>query len=615
METSKSYRGSSLKNTYLKLITTFIVLVPTLLGIFPLSGGPVYAFFVGLIILGLLVYWKDKEIKAGRLLTFISILLFFGILLYKLSLERLPLNLYMASEVLIFILLITEKSFRNYLYLFLLSFLNLTVVSLYFADLSYGIVLFLYLFVSLFFFLLLSFSRHSLPDGKVVKTLLKLASLIYIGIFLLGTVLFFILPRPAKPIFQIVKTQKTTAEIGFTDEINLGEISRIQQNDVVVFRAKLNRYTEGKPYWRGNVLEKFNGKSWVSVKESYTRRVEYTGVPVVEEILLNPYGGKFIFAYGFAQRALKPFNLIRDKNKLIFLSRKPIFQPTKVKVIANTAVRVELMNKKLLLELPPQTQKLAKKILKKLHLKEGTSLKVALKRLDNYFSHFEYSLTTPAKNLEEFLIKYKKGNCEYFASAAAVLLRALGYPSRVVIGFLGGVKNPLTDYWVVSQKNAHAWVEIYHNHTWITYDPTSFAQATPQVQRLIEQSKGFNLKMLLDTLNTLWLVYIVDLNQEKQITVLTHFVSTIKQFTIFVKENITYLGVFVSIFVLFWVYRIRKKLKVCLFNSRLKVKHHLEIPLCATPDYVYNLLWKKYPDLLQRYEEKLKKLIREYYLR
>ena len=49
-----------------------------------------------------------------------------------------------------------------------------------------------------------------------------------------------------------------------------------------------------------------------------------------------------------------------------------------------------------------------------------------------------------ADPLANFLFVRKKGHCEYFASAMAVMLRTLGIPSRVVTGFQSGVYNPIT---------------------------------------------------------------------------------------------------------------------------------------------------------------------------
>ena len=63
--------------------------------------------------------------------------------------------------------------------------------------------------------------------------------------------------------------------------------------------------------------------------------------------------------------------------------------------------------------------------------------------------------------MEDFLVNRKKGHCEYFASALALLLRSIDIPARIVNGFKGGDWNELTQSMNVRQKHAHSWVEAY----------------------------------------------------------------------------------------------------------------------------------------------------------
>jgi len=83
-------------------------------------------------------------------------------------------------------------------------------------------------------------------------------------------------------------------------------------------------------------------------------------------------------------------------------------------------------------------------------------------------------LKTPvADPLAYFLFERKKGHCEYFASAMAVMLRTQGIPARVVTGFQSGVYNPLTGWQLVRASDAHSWVEAWlEGRGWTTFDPT-----------------------------------------------------------------------------------------------------------------------------------------------
>jgi len=72
-----------------------------------------------------------------------------------------------------------------------------------------------------------------------------------------------------------------------------------------------------------------------------------------------------------------------------------------------------------------------------------------------------------------FLFDEKRGYCEHFASAMAVMARSAGIPARVVTGYSGGNYNPFTALWEIKQSDAHAWVEIYFGSAgWAPFDPT-----------------------------------------------------------------------------------------------------------------------------------------------
>jgi len=88
---------------------------------------------------------------------------------------------------------------------------------------------------------------------------------------------------------------------------------------------------------------------------------------------------------------------------------------------------------------------------------------------------FTYSLRVPTGNsgsaLEDFLTG-KQGYCEQYAAAMAIMLRSLGIPSRVAIGFTQGIQKSDGSYQIVS-TDAHAWVEVkFDKSGWVSFDPT-----------------------------------------------------------------------------------------------------------------------------------------------
>ena len=76
--------------------------------------------------------------------------------------------------------------------------------------------------------------------------------------------------------------------------------------------------------------------------------------------------------------------------------------------------------------------------------------------------------------LADFLFNIREGHCEYFSTAMAIMLRTQGIATRIVNGFQQGDFNETAGVYVVKQRDAHSWVEVYFPETdsWVTFDPT-----------------------------------------------------------------------------------------------------------------------------------------------
>lgn len=99
--------------------------------------------------------------------------------------------------------------------------------------------------------------------------------------------------------------------------------------------------------------------------------------------------------------------------------------------------------------------------------------------LRNYFTDpangFVYSLQVPTGDSGDLLLDFltlKQGYCEQYATAMAVMLRAVGVPARVAVGFTQGVPDAAGDY-LINSHDAHAWVEVpFDQAGWVEFDPT-----------------------------------------------------------------------------------------------------------------------------------------------
>lgn len=131
---------------------------------------------------------------------------------------------------------------------------------------------------------------------------------------------------------------------------------------------------------------------------------------------------------------------------------------------------------------------------------------------------FAYTLAMPETRghdpLEVFLFDARRGHCEYFSSALAVMLRSLGVPSRNVTGFVGGVYNRYGGYYSIRQGDAHSWIEAYVDGAWRTYDPTPAAHmsAAPRGDGLLA-----DIRAVLDAMRMRWALDVVGYDLRDQV--------------------------------------------------------------------------------------------------
>ncbi|MGH9519271.1 MAG: transglutaminase-like domain-containing protein, partial [Terriglobales bacterium] len=142
-------------------------------------------------------------------------------------------------------------------------------------------------------------------------------------------------------------------------------------------------------------------------------------------------------------------------------------------------------------------------------------------------THYQYTVDALPQGedpLATFLFDQPQGDCEYFASALAVMGRVLDIPTRVVNGFLGGTFNSISGEYVVRGRDAHSWVEAYFPTTaatqrargwryrresgsWVRFDATPADSTT---------AAGNGAGMVLDALSSFWQEWIVNYDRLQQ---------------------------------------------------------------------------------------------------
>jgi hypothetical protein len=172
--------------------------------------------------------------------------------------------------------------------------------------------------------------------------------------------------------------------------------------------------------------------------------------------------------------------------------------------------------------------------------------------------------------VEDFLLHSREGYCEHFATAAALLLRGTGVPTRLVCGFAQGEWNALGKYVMVRQRDAHTWIEAYlPGKGWVPFDPTPAAEAkafSPLVS---------SLNRYYDFLKLKWNRYIIQYSRRDQLRFLLAFRRQIMGLRLFphspsmrvIREKTSYLpsyllaglATFACILLIFWGFKKKRR--------------------------------------------------------
>jgi len=135
---------------------------------------------------------------------------------------------------------------------------------------------------------------------------------------------------------------------------------------------------------------------------------------------------------------------------------------------------------------------------------------------NNYGYSLEMEPCPPDRDpVEFFLFDMKRGHCEYFASALAIMMRYAKIPARVVNGFQRGDINPFNGVIVVRQSDAHSWVEAcFVKSGWVEFD------ATPPVREPDRSRYLAFLENLFESVEFLWIQDVVNYDISDQVQLL-----------------------------------------------------------------------------------------------
>ncbi len=449
--------------------------------------------------------------------------------------------------------LLQQKSSRDWVFLYLMSFFEvllaagLSISGLYFLS----FVLYLLVMVCAVIALEIRKTALAVDHGKTGTDQMKLAdlrfppsrlpitSIILIAfISLLAVPLFFMLPRVGGAGFG-GNQNRLQASSGFSEIVQLGGIGNIQENDEVVMRVKLDNPADNAGmYFRGIALDTFDNLTWRrSMVKEFLDKGDGDIIQIdtasnrenlsIQTIYLEPLNTPVLFALPRALIVQGNFSVLyKDLYGAISTDMK--FERVSYKVLSDRSTPppsrlradVEPYSADSLnyLQLPEIFDRRISTLAEE--ITAGTANRYnSAKAVESHLrSNFGYTLQRTAggrEPLADFLFNIREGHCEYFATAMAVMLRTQGIATRVVNGFHGGEFNDAVGMTIVRQRNAHSWVEVYFpgEDAWVAFDPTPGGGLNPT-------GSGGGLagtfRKYAEALETFWIQYFVAFDDQEQ---------------------------------------------------------------------------------------------------
>jgi hypothetical protein len=352
--------------------------------------------------------------------------------------------------------------------------------------------------------------------------------------------LFFIAPRFGGSAFARAGTGSTRVS-GFSVNVTLGDIGKLQQNNAVVMRVRVeNPSPDMNLRWRGIALDTFDGRSWKrSSDDSSTDgnknfyqfdKVNNLHSLTTQTFFLEPVDTPVLFGAPRPIALQGALSYLRVDREGAIFTRPHQFDRITYKVISDTttpdasALRADSgpypLNYERYLEVPKQLDPRIARLAREVVSRSGALNRYdAARAIEQHLqsSQYRYSLDMKAGGadpLADFLFNVREGHCEYFATAMAVMLRTLGTATRVVNGFQRGEYNDAADVYTVTQRDAHSWVEVYFPETdaWVTFDPT------PPDGRPVREATGLvsRLGKYAEAMELYWNQYVIGYDRQEQ---------------------------------------------------------------------------------------------------
>jgi protein-glutamine gamma-glutamyltransferase len=314
---------------------------------------------------------------------------------------------------------------------------------------------------------------------------LRFAAALLLRALPLAAVVFVLFPRISGPLWGLPK-DAYDGMIGLGDEMVPGQISELIQSDAVAFRASFSGSIPPprQRYWRGPILWETDGMGWRAgyledaLASSKPPPFVASGDAVRYTVTLEPHNRRWLYALDLVASAPPETKISPD---FLLLRPTPLRERLRYTVTSypdGVASRLSGFERRRALQLPangnPRARALAQGWRQRLHDPAAIVQRALLMFRDKPFVYTLHPPLIDKDFVDNFLFNSRKGFCEHYAASFTFLMRAAGIPARVVTGYQGGELNPIGNYLIVRQRDAHAWSEVWlDGHGWTRVDPTA----------------------------------------------------------------------------------------------------------------------------------------------
>ena len=384
-----------------------------------------------------------------------------------------------------------------------------------------------------------------------------------VGVFAGAALVFLALPRVGIGFF--LKSRGGLTLAGFTDGVKLGGHGVIKNDSTVVMRVEIPSHYGSRDapelHWRGVAFDHYEHGQWSrlahaprtlqTLEESPARdrrfllwdgpaqpagEIDRLETQLVkQDVWLEPLDSDVLFGasapriveYAHTVRQRRP---VLERNDEIRLDHGATIHYAAWSQLASPPPEVlRAANGNLpagyevYLQLPPEITRRTRDLARSITAGLATEYDKVQAIKAWLAKNLAYTLVLAEPGAQEpvdfFLFDRKKGHCEYFASAFAVLARAVAIPTRQVNGFLGGEWNEYQGYVAVRAGDAHSWDEVYFpgpGAGWVTIDPTP----PGDVDALGRGGTGWTARLgrFLDTLRFHWNKWVIEYDLASQLS-------------------------------------------------------------------------------------------------